>query len=154
MALPHRRWDIEVLFKVMKRTLQLFDLLGFSAHAVRMGRFRYEHDKGVIRSGNRDNYKKVVIPFDAAKLNAGENRITMALDLPPPSGIKPNFPYCSVMFDCIRFEAGAPVTSAVPSYLNLEPSETGYTWMARGARLSTICRSARSYLFGVRCRLM
>lgn len=79
-----------------------------------MGRFRYEHDKGASRSGNRGNYNEVIIPFDAAKLKAGENSVTLTLDSPPPQGIKHNFPYCSVMYDAIRFEFDPQVAQDDP----------------------------------------
>ncbi|HEX2101156.1 MAG TPA: polysaccharide lyase family protein [Candidatus Synoicihabitans sp.] len=65
---------------------------------------RFPNDSGATRSGIRGNYHEVVLPFDAAWLQAGENEITLTLASPPPEGIKHNFPYCSIMYDALRLE--------------------------------------------------
>ncbi|MBN2163377.1 MAG: hypothetical protein JXR25_10060 [Pontiellaceae bacterium] len=77
---------------------------GVAINGEKMGSFRFAHDKGATRSGIRGNYHEVLIPFDAADLRRGENRITLTLESVPPNGIVKNFPYCSVMYDAIRLE--------------------------------------------------
>lgn len=73
-----------------------------------LGAYQFPHDSGSTRSGNRGRYHEVVIPFEAARLSAGENVVTLTLDSNEPTGIKHNFPYCGVMYDSIRMELKEP----------------------------------------------
>lgn len=79
-----------------------------AVNEIQMGSFRFPHDKGSTRSGNRGNYHEVVIPFAAAELKASENKVTLTLESTPPTGIKHNFPYCAVMYDAVRLELESP----------------------------------------------
>jgi rhamnogalacturonan endolyase len=70
---------------------------------------KYPHDSGSTRSGIGGNlYHEALVDFDAAKLKAGENTVSLTLTSMPPRGIAHNFPYCAVMYDALRLEIEEP----------------------------------------------
>jgi rhamnogalacturonan endolyase len=86
----------------------------FALNGQPLGDIRMPNDSGSTRSGNRGRYYHFELPFDATRLQAGENVVTLQLDSMEPRGIAHAFPYAGVMYDALRLEVDPAAPAPTP----------------------------------------
>jgi rhamnogalacturonan endolyase len=78
--------------------------VNFQLNGQPLGQVRMPNDSASTRSSIRGRYYHFELPFDASRLQAGENLVTLQIESLEPVGINHNFPYAGVMYDALRLE--------------------------------------------------